>query len=233
VTEHTMAEGFPKMSRLAVLAALTALLAACQSDRVVTGSVPTSVEQRYPIGIIPERPKLDLNATGYGLSSPDRAMVEEFVLSWRERGTGGLDVLTPIGTANEAEAASVVAEVKAIAYDFGMPVEAVSVTGYHTTQPFGPVRLSYDRLVAKLECGAWPTNIAENWRNVPYENFGCATQKNLAAMVEDPRDLAGPRPMTPRDARRRDEVFDKYRRGEDPSTVYQSDDAGQISEVGQ
>lgn len=228
-----MSESTVDMTRLALLALMTVALAACQSDRVITGSVPTSVDQRYPIGVIPERPKLDLNATGYGLSSPDRAMVEEFVLGWRERGTGGLDVLAPVGTANEAEAASVVAEVKAIAYNFGMPVETVYVTAYRTTQPFGPVRLSYDRLVAKLECGAWPTNIADNWRNVPYENFGCATQKNLAAMVEDPRDLAGPRPMTPRDAQRRDEVFDKYRRGEDPSTVYQSDETGQISEVGQ
>lgn len=221
------------MTRLAVLALMALPLAACQSDRVVTGSVPTSVDQRYPIGVIPERPKLDLNATGYGLSRPDRQMVQEFVLGWRERGTGGLDVLAPVGTANEAQAASVVEEVRAIAYDYGMPADAVYVTGYTTTQAFGPVRLSYERMVATLECGAWPTNVAENWRNVPYENFGCATQKNLAAMVEDPRDLAGPRPMTPRDAQRRDTVFDKYRKGEDPSTVYRDTEGGEVAEVGQ
>jgi pilus assembly protein CpaD len=232
VTSKSPARRPPALNGL--LAVLVGLpLVACQSDSVVTGSVPTSVDQRYPIGVIPERPTLSLNARGYGLSAPDEAMAREFVLGWREQGTGGLEVYTPVATANESQALSVVENVKVIAYDYGMPVDAIRVVAYRTTQPFGPVRLTYERMVTTLQCGAWPTDAGGDWRNLPYENFGCASQKNLAAMVEDPRDLRGPRPMTPRDAQRRDTVFGKYRNGEDPSTVYPQDNKGEISEVAQ
>ncbi len=218
---------------LAVVVLAGLPLAACKTDRVITGSVPASVEQRYPIGVVPERTKLDLNATGMGLSRPDKTMVEEFILGWRQRGTGGLQVMAPIGTANETRAVSVVEEVKEIAYAYGMPVESVHVTGYRTTMYEAPVRLAYERMVTTLECGAWPTNAAGNYQNLPYENFGCASQKNMAAIIEDPRDLEGPRQTTPRDGGRRDTVYEKYRKGEDPSTTYNNEDVGQISEVGQ
>ena len=33
--------------------------------------------------------------------------------------------------------------------------------------------------------------------NKPYHNFGCATQRNLAAMIDNPADLEQPRPETP------------------------------------
>ncbi len=223
----------PNTRRALALVLLGLPLAACNSDRVITGSVPTSIEERYPIGVVPERAKLDLNATGMGLSRPDRTMAEEFILGWRRQGTGGLQVLTPTGTLNEKEAASVVAEVKDIAYSYGMPVETIHVVGYHTTHRVAPVHLAYERVVATLECGNWPTNVASSWDNLPYENFGCATQKNLAAMVEDPRDLSRPRAQTPRDGQRRDTVYKKYRTGDDPSTVYNDTSTGQISEVAQ
>jgi len=218
---------------IAAIVLLGPPLAACKSDRVITGSVPVSIEERYPIGVVPERRKLDLNATGYGLSRPDKQMTEEFILSWRQRGSGGLEVLTPVGTANETEALSVVEEVKAIAYNYGMPVDAVHVVSYRTAQAYAPVRLAYERMVTTLECGAWPTNAATDWRNLPYENYGCATQKNLAAMVEDPRDLEGPRPVwTPRDGERRDTVYEKYREGKDPSTQYEDvAESGTVSDL--
>ncbi len=222
----------PTWFRGAVAVTLLALpLAACKSDRVVTGSVPTSVEERYPIGVTPERVKLDLNATGSNLSLYDREAVQEFVLGWRERGTGGMAVFAPVDSRNAADAASVVDEVLLIAGDYGMPVDAIHVSNYRTTLSIAPVRLAYDRMVTTVNCGAWPTNAAGSWRNLPYENFGCAYQKNMAAVIADPRDLEGPRSTQPRDAQRRDTVFDKYRKGEDPSTVYNDNEAGEVSEV--
>ena len=60
----------------------------------------------------------------------------------------------------------------------------------------------------------WPTNLADDPRNLPYPNFGCAQQRNLAAQVANPADLLGPRTMEPADAERRDVVLDKYRQGQ-------------------
>ena len=80
--------------------------------------------------------------------------------------------------------------------------------------PARPIRLSYLRYVAEApECGQWPTNLADDQRNLPYPNFGCAQQHNLAAQIANPADLLGPRTMDPADPERRAVVLDKYRRG--------------------
>ena len=67
-----------------------------------------------------------------------------------------------------------------------------------------PIRISYVRYVAEgPQCGDFPTNLASQPDNLNSENFGCATQKNLAAMVANPADLVEPRTMTPRSEERR------------------------------
>ena len=50
--------------------------------------------------------------------------------------------------------------------------------------------------------------------NRPYHNFGCANQRNLAAMIDNPADLEQPRPETPAYTMRRNAAFEKYRKGE-------------------
>ena len=45
----------------------------------------------------------------------------------------------------------------------------------------------------RRECGHWPTNLADDPRNLPYPNLGCAQQHNLAAQIANPADLLGPR----------------------------------------
>ena len=87
-------------------------------------------------------------------------------------------------------------------------------------------------------CGLWPRDIgagngaydSENW---PYWNFGCAYQRNLAAIVENPEDLVQPRPESPPYAARRSTVLEKYGKGEDPSTTYRNNTLGKITEIGQ
>ena len=66
-------------------------------------------------------------------------------------------------------------------------------------------RASWPR--CRRTCGNFPDDLASGdnyheWQNLPYENFGCATQKMLAAQIDDPRDLARARAL--RRFRRRD-----------------------------
>ena len=56
---------------------------------------------------------------------------------------------------------------------------------------------------------------ARDPQNMPWPNMGCATQRNLAAMVDDPDDLVEPRGETPRPGERRDVVWGKYVEGRD------------------
>ena len=84
-----------------------------------------------------------------------------------------------------------------------------------TTDPTAPVRLSYLQFVAEPpDCPDWSENIGRDPKNMPWPNMGCASQRNLAAMVANPEDLLHPRGETPRSGERRDNVWGKYVRGE-------------------
>ena len=68
--------------------------------------------------------------------------------------------------------------------------------------------------------------------NKPYYNFGCASQRNLAAMVDNPSDLVQPRPETPAYTMRRTEAFEKYRKGEPTTTNYPETEKAKLSDTG-
>jgi len=100
------------------------------------------------------------------------------------------------------------------------------------------IRLTYPRITAEAgPCGLWPhdlgpADVAVYDSNKNYWNFGCATQRNLAAMVDNPADIAQPRGEVPPLEGRRSVVLDHYRKGESTATVYPKEDQGKISDVG-
>jgi pilus assembly protein CpaD len=100
------------------------------------------------------------------------------------------------------------------------------------------IKLTYPRITAQAgPCGLWPhdlgpADVAEYGQNKQYWNFGCATQRNLAAMIDDPADLVQPRGEAPAYEARRAVVLDKYRKGESTSTNYPNENKGKISDVG-
>ena len=73
-----------------------------------------------------------------------------------------------------------------------------------SASPFAPWR------PRTTPCGRWPTDLARDDNNGNYENFGCASQNNLAAQVANPSDLLAPRGMTPIDSERRTAVYQSY-----------------------
>jgi pilus assembly protein CpaD len=98
--------------------------------------------------------------------------------------------------------------------------------------------LHYPTLVAQAgPCGLWPDDLGptvnrEHNENSEYWNLGCATQRNLAAMVENKADLVQPRGEVPSYTGRRTTVLDKYHRGEPTQTVNPDKDQGKISDLG-
>ena len=87
-------------------------------------------------------------------------------------------------------------------------------------------------------CGLWPYDLGptydrEHYENRQYYNLGCANQRNLAAMVDNPSDLVQPRSEIPSYTGRRTTVLDKHHRGEPSGTVYPDAGKGKISDVGQ
>lgn len=63
------------------------------------------------------------------------------------------------------------------------------------------------------ECGNWEQQFGSPQENVASPNFGCATSRNLAVMIERPEDLIEPRKMSPADGVASASAIDRYRAG--------------------
>jgi pilus assembly protein CpaD len=224
-----------------VLVAIT--LAGCYTARETVDVVPTDYRQRHPI-VVQERSRtveLFVGANRGGLTPAQRAEVLAFARAWSREATGGVVIDVPTGTANERAAAESSHEIQSILGAAGVPPAGIAVRPY---RPFDParlatVRLNYPRMAAEAgPCGLWPNDLGlSEWKvqteNRPYWNLGCATQRNLAAMVDNPADLTQPRGETPAYSARRSVVLDHYRKGEPTATTYPNANAGKISDVGQ
>jgi pilus assembly protein CpaD len=227
------------------LVGLAVVLGACtHTDEVVaTASIPEDYRLRHPIAI-QEADRSVVIFVGHsrgGLSAEQRADVMGLAQTWLHEGTGGIVADVPVGTPNARAAESAFREARAMLSAAGVPPNGVTVHHYHPDNPrqLATVRLSYPRISATAgPCGLWPEDLGPSINNRgyienrSYYNFGCAYQRNMAAMVDNPSDLLQPRPETPAYTVRRTEGFEKYRKGTSTSTVYPEAEKAKLSDTG-
>ena len=221
------------------------MLGACThtDEAVTTASIPDDYRLRHPIAIQEADRSVVIfvgRARG-GLSAEQRADVMGLAQTWLHEGTGAIVADVPTGTPNARAAESAFREAQAMLSAAGVPPNGVTVHHYHPDNPrqLATVRLSYPRISATAgPCGLWPEDLGPSIKdrgyieNKPYYNFGCAFQRNMAAMVEQPSDLLQPRPETPAYTARRTEGFDKYRKGTSTSTIYPEAEKAKLSDTG-
>jgi len=186
----------------------------------VAGWALISPDQRHPI-LVSEEPAthaIRIARGSNGLTPYQRASVADFIGRYRavDAGNSRLSIAVPSGTPNEIAALRAVADVREIASHFGIDESRIAIRPYSSRHAGdAAIRVSYTRYVAEApECGEWPTNLADDRRNLPYPNLGCATQRNFAMQVANPADLLGPRTMTPAVAERRDVRWEKFKQGD-------------------
>lgn len=234
-------------ARRAALAAAAALaLSGCglTAKKDVTASIPAPVDyrQRHPIAIKDGERTMEMfvGARRGALTPSQRSDVVAFAQAWRREGTGGMLIDVPSGTPNARAAAEAMREVRGVLASAGVPSGAVKTRGYRPSDPgmLATLKVTYPRMTAQAgPCGYWPedlglTHDAQPTMNRPYWNFGCSSQRNLAAMVDNPADLVQPRGEGPIYTARRTTVMEKYRAGQPPGTVYTDTAKGMISDVG-
>ena len=171
-------------------------LAGCDHARVADDVHPrlSDTARRHPIVVLAETATLDLAAGPVPKGTEARMFVEttRFVRNYRQEGRGALRIAVPRGGGGESR----VQLVRQAAWRNGVPPERLQVVG---KPGHGVVTLSYDRIAAVgPTCGDWSENVTRNPQNLPYPNFGCATQRNVAAMAANPTDLMYPANETPR-----------------------------------
>ena len=227
------------------LVGIAVVLGACtHTDEVVTtASIPDDYRLRHPIAIQEADRSVVIfvgRARG-GLSAEQRADVMGLAQTWLHEGTGVIVADVPTGTPNTRAAESAFHEAHALLSAAGVPPNGVTVHHYRPDNPrqLATVRLSYPRISATAgPCGLWPEDLGPSIKdrgyieNKPYYNFGCAFQRNMAAMVEQPSDLLQPRPETPAYTARRTEGFEKYRKGTSTSTIYPEAEKAKLSDTG-
>jgi pilus assembly protein CpaD len=229
---------------LSALVGLSVMLGACNTGaEIVTASVPEDYRLRHPIAIQEADRSIVIfvgQARG-GLSASQRADVMGLAHLWVSEGTGAIIAEVPVDTLNARAAASSFREIRALLAAGGVPPRGVLQRPYRPDDPraLGTIRLSYPRIAAVAgPCGLWPEDTGPSvlnsgyHENTSYYNFGCANQRNLAAMVVNPSDFVQPRPETPADTARRTASFAKYHKGESTATVYPESEKAKLSDSG-
>jgi pilus assembly protein CpaD len=235
----TVKSPFPlnRPAKLIVACALSVLLAGCkhgEEGTQVAGWALIDSSQRHPILVSQQPANLNIRVPSgsHGLSPQQRAQLLEFAERYRtgDGGNSRLVISAPSGSPNEMAAMGAVGEIRGLLANRGYSEASITVEAYTEEHDANaPIRVSYLRYVAEgPQCGQFPANLARQPDNLPYANFGCATQHNFAAMVANPADLVAPRNMTPRSADRRATTWGKYVKGETTGAQKSDDEKASV-----
>jgi pilus assembly protein CpaD len=233
------------LRQLGAVAGLSVTLGACNftGGELVTAGVPDDYRQRHPIAI-QEADRSVVIFVGHargGLSDSQRSDVLGLAQTWVREGTGAIVADVPVDTPNARAAASAFSEIRAILAAGGVPARGITLRHYHPNDPrtLATIRLSYPKIAAVAgPCGLWPENLGPSIlngsysENKDYYNFGCAYQRNLAAMIDNPSDLEQPRSETAAYTARRTAAFEKYRKGESTAVSYPDSEKAKLSDTG-
>lgn len=211
--------------RSAGAGALFLALAGCAADRVTTTSaIEPDYHERHAVALAEGMEKLDIFVGGGNrLDEQQRALVRQFAETWRRRGQGPIVAMMPSGNGREAQSAATLDAIRHVFVE--SRVTSGLRVGNYPAEPglAAPIQLSFQAIEAQVhECGDWTEDVrATSYNNISYPNFGCATQKTLAAQIDDPRDLVRPRAETPSDVVSRSNAVNALRAhsGKDIGTI--------------
>lgn len=207
-----------RMSAAAVFLGISTLLGSCANpDGMTTSSLPDDYRTRHPIVVGEAEKAIDIPiaAGDQGLTRGQSEVIAGFASNYLSASKGIIRIVTPQGSINSGAAAAAAGDIRRLLVRMGVPKNRILHTGYEA-RGYGsaaPVRLSYVAITAQVgPCGEWPADLTLNTvENKNYHNFGCASQRNLAAQMANPNDLLGPRRMTPADAEQRGQAIERYR----------------------
>ncbi len=209
------------ISRLPFLLLGLSTLGACATltpEAPDEGPLATAAD-RHVIAVEQTAARLEIAApsSATSLTAKTREDLGAFASGYLRYGHGAMVLSSPTGGANAGAAARLTEEALHTLASAGVAYAAMAPSTYDASgQADAPVIVSFARFEAHApECAPlWEQDLSHQSDNQPWESFGCATQANLAAMIEDPHDLVRARSEDPRDSNRRTTVFEAYREGE-------------------
>jgi pilus assembly protein CpaD len=205
--------------RLPVLFAGAAVaLGACATAEAPKGPPLSSAADRHVIDVEQTGARLEITVHKGDASLDQKSHddIRGFAGAYLRGGHGALIMSTPSNGGTDGDSVALMSQQTRLALvDAGVPYAAIAGSTYDAQGADSPIVLSFTAFEARApQCAPLYTqDLAHQSDNQPWASFGCATQANLAAMVEDPHDLLTPRDQDPRDGGRRDIMLDAYRQG--------------------
>jgi pilus assembly protein CpaD len=199
--------------KLVVIAAVACGASACTRLDDYTAADLQEPAKRHPIGYVPQTEALlvEVPPSG-GLSANQQADVVRFLERYKREGTGQLQLSAPRGAGAHLASTRSVKQVQSLLDEAGVNPDAIQLSRHGAQSRTGPaVKLAYEKPVAvPPQCRDWATDLGENRERLPYNNFGCASQRNFALTVANARDIQVPQPETPRSAEKRSTGWGDY-----------------------
>jgi len=145
-----------------------------------------------------------------GLSPNQQVDVYRFLERFKREATGRLVIAAPSAARDPASVAHSLKGIQREVTDAGIDYRLTRVPRARKADvPL--IKLAYQRPVAlPPKCDHWQENVSRNGPRLPYANFGCATQRNTAVMVDNARDLKRPQGEDPRSSERRSVTWSGY-----------------------
>lgn len=194
-------------------------LAGCVDDFTAAAISNPSTHHPIAYGTSPETLLVEVGPHGNGLSQNQHADIWRFIERYKAESTGSLRIQAPKSAGGHLAVSRSMRQVEEMVQDAGIDPRAIQVLRQSgKSSHAGALVLNYDRTIAvPPDCGDWSDDLGVNRERLPYNNFGCATQRNLALTVANGRDLQSPQQETPRSSERRSTTWTGYV-GEVPAT---------------
>ncbi|HEV2081761.1 MAG TPA: CpaD family pilus assembly protein [Brevundimonas sp.] len=209
--------------------AAVALTGCAQTGGLFQGETPPLTPlSHYALRVEPGLDRIALAVHETGLSTAQTDALAALSHRWKRGGAGRLFIQSPSG--EDQVSAAMAWAVHDALVRFGIPASALTVEAYGAPDGRAPVLVGFETVQAVIpNCAAERGTLNGRVSNGPSPGLGCSVNANLAAQIDDPRDIARPRGMTPSDSGRAAVVFSAYRTGETTSATQEELVAGRIS----
>ncbi len=205
--------------RHVVTAVFVAGLGACQYSDSDINLTDYDYRAKYPIRVESDLVQANFVGTDTGtLSLDELVQLDMMVSDYLANGQKPILIVMPGSALEHSNLAS---EIQRRALEHSLAKSEVLVGVDPQAAMNGQVTVSYlVHTAIAPDCGYFQTESAHDYNNINTSNFGCSSQRNLAAMVANPGDLVASRTFTTRDAQRTVNIIQAYQAGANPQASW-------------
>ncbi|HIG22747.1 MAG TPA: hypothetical protein EYG02_08285 [Henriciella marina] len=211
-----------KTSGLIGVLSAAAMLGACASspNNLVPADYQTGTtldRNQIGVGETSQRLELAIDSRSSWLRAGQEDRVRSFVSEYRRNGHGLLIVAVPSAYGADPYAVAAVSEAREIAWAGGVALDDVRARAYDAGgRRDAPLIMTYQSYVAIAPYCPEKSQVrfSDARSNNDMPALGCSIRVNQAAMIADPSDLLGNRPLDEGDVLRRQAQLELFREGQ-------------------